>query len=593
MPRHARPAPASPAASRAAFSPRTAARRAVPRLLAALLALGALQAVPAHEKEGRGRRGAAADASVPGELSLPHPTLHHLSVVWAVDGDANGDGVVGVRYRPLGSRAWRTGMDLLRVPEGGLPEAGFRWSARHAGSILDLQPDTAYEVELSLKDPDGGSTVRTVTARTRAVPAPMPGAPVRRVDPEGFAAAAARARPGEVLQLEPGTYPGFAFPRDGAPGRPIVIRADGRVLIDGDIDLSGRRHLIVQGLKVEGSIRFNRSADIAIVRNTIRTKRDGIHSRLRSENAYIADNTVIGPTEWAESALGVDGRNRGEGIQLTGPGHVVMHNRVKGFRDGISLMEGGEAVDQYSIDILNNDVSVGADDGIEADFCFHNCRVMRNRIANSFIGISSQPSLGGPTYFVRNVMYNVLLTPFKLHNGSVGNVILHNTVVKNGDAFGVYSSVPFGQTLMRNNLFIGGPGAGSFGGYSTGSGRAISMQALDARTVSMDYDAFGSIGGEFSARLNGTSFSSLDALRSGTTQKRAIRIGLDSFAAEVAYPAEPMTEYAVPDLRLGRGSPAVDSAVPIANINDDFSGKAPDRGAYELGAPLPVYGPRP
>jgi len=27
-------------------------------------------------------------------------------------------------------------------------------------------------------------------------------------------------------------------------------------------------------------------------------------------------------------------------------------------------------------------------------------------------------------------------------------------------------------------------------------------------------------------------------------------------------------------------------------VNDDFTGRAPDLGAYELGRPLPNYGPR-
>ena len=38
----------------------------------------------------------------------------------------------------------------------------------------------------------------------------------------------------------------------------------------------------------------------------------------------------------------------------------------------------------------------GLDDGIEADFALSNCRIMRNRITNCFVGISSQPGLGGP-----------------------------------------------------------------------------------------------------------------------------------------------------------------------------------------------------
>ena len=38
---------------------------------------------------------------------------------------------------------------------------------------------------------------------------------------------------------------------------------------------------------------------------------------------------------------------------------------------------------------------------------------------------------------------------------------------------------------------------------------------------------------------------------------------------------------------------AVDAGVILPNINDGFVGTAPDLGAYELGQPLPTYGPRP
>ena len=46
------------------------------------------------------------------------------------------------------------------------------------------------------------------------------------------------------------------------------------------------------------------------------------------------------------------------------------------------------------------------------------------------------------------------------------------------------------------------------------------------------------------------------------------------------------------DFRLRPGGKAVDAGVPLPNVNDGFTGKAPDLGAYELGAPPPVYGPR-
>jgi hypothetical protein len=32
--------------------------------------------------------------------------------------------------------------------------------------------------------------------------------------------------------------------------------------------------------------------------------------------------------------------------------------------------------------------------------------------------------------------------------------------------------------------------------------------------------------------------------------------------------------------------------VPLPNVNDGFGGKGPDLGAYEVGQPAPVYGPR-
>jgi hypothetical protein len=47
------------------------------------------------------------------------------------------------------------------------------------------------------------------------------------------------------------------------------------------------------------------------------------------------------------------------------------------------------------------------------------------------------------------------------------------------------------------------------------------------------------------------------------------------------------------DFRLRPRSAAVDKGTPLATVTDGYAGRAPDLGALELGAPLPVYGPRP
>ena len=46
------------------------------------------------------------------------------------------------------------------------------------------------------------------------------------------------------------------------------------------------------------------------------------------------------------------------------------------------------------------------------------------------------------------------------------------------------------------------------------------------------------------------------------------------------------------DFSLRPGSKAVDAGMPLPTINDDYTGRMPDLGAYELGRPLPHYGPR-
>jgi hypothetical protein len=47
------------------------------------------------------------------------------------------------------------------------------------------------------------------------------------------------------------------------------------------------------------------------------------------------------------------------------------------------------------------------------------------------------------------------------------------------------------------------------------------------------------------------------------------------------------------DLRLSSGAKPIDAGCLLPGVNDGFTGKAPDLGAYEVGKPIPHYGPRP
>ena len=176
---------------------------------------------------------------------LERPTLHSLGAYWIIDGDDNHNARIEVAYRKAGGGEWLAGYPLFRVEKGRhQPEGGFRskldvpasgWLL--AGSVVLLEPDTAYELKLTLSDPDGGKAEKVLSARTKAEPV-APKGPVYHVVPgdgggsgsagdpyKGLAAAQAHAKPGDTFLVHPGVYPGtFTVNTSGEAGRPIVWR---------------------------------------------------------------------------------------------------------------------------------------------------------------------------------------------------------------------------------------------------------------------------------------------------------------------------------------------------------------------------------
>ncbi|MFC2076482.1 right-handed parallel beta-helix repeat-containing protein, partial [candidate division KSB1 bacterium] len=499
--------------------------------------------------------------------------------------------------RRVGEKEWQQAMPLRRVPAdtsiGTTPI--FRWDNKHSGSIFNLRPDTEYEINLKLSDPDGGAAEKTVRARTRAVPRPMRDAPIKEANPRNFKEVAAAAVPGDIIQLTTGYYFDWEATRDGLPGKPIVIRAYDRSVFD-SISLRDRKHVYLDGLTLYGSIDLLGGENLTVRRCQVEARFGIIAKRPPgAKNCYIADNTVTYVMPWESRGMGSGMATGGpacigEGIEITGPGNVICYNYVKGYRDCISTMEDRNTGEQVCIDIYNNDVYLGADDGIESDFCMHNCRIMYNRITNSYMGVSSQPGLGGPTYFIRNAMYNIVHSPFKLHRHSKGDVALHNTAIKVGDGLCCRSSEGWSHALFRNNLMIGGIGGGFWGRYNAGDGLAIYLPGAD-ETCDLDYDAVGTYHTAFEGLLGDVKFSSIEELREKTSEKHAIRVDMTIFNG-VAFPHPPVPEREPADLRPLINTAVIDAGARLPNINDDYKGDAPDIGCYEEGQKLPHYGPR-
>jgi hypothetical protein len=453
-----------------------------------------------------------------------------------------------------------------------------------------------------------------------------------------------KVRSGDTILVHAGLYKGdrlrysdptgldfdgkYILTAKGTPQRPIVIKAagDGEVIFDGDgshelFNVMAADYHIFEGLTI-------RNADIAFqagmkdvtgskgltIRNC-RIEEVGIAVNAQyagSQDFLITDNVMLGRDDryrllgWFSP--GIYGGNKLKSyhaVKVYGAGHVVSHNYIAYFHDGISVCTHGspdvEAEHHASaIDFYNNDIHLMADDFIEADGGVHNIRVMRNRGVNAAqCGLSAQPVYGGPAYYIRNVVYHVPTgCGLKFNVKPAGMVLYHNTMITEALPGDFFANVHF-----RNNLFLGRDEPGralmrfsNASAYSTYdyNGYRLNPKATDQflwnwprAGQALDYEQ---------DRGSAQRFGSLAALRTATGQEaHGMEVDYEIFENLRAPAADkPHAVYHARDLnfQLKSGGKAVDAGVRVPNVNDDFTGKAPDLGALEVGRPAPLYGPR-
>jgi hypothetical protein len=547
-------------------------------------------------------------AAVPqGDPALEPPTLRSLGVTWVVKGDDNGNAKVDVEYRKAGAAAWKKGAPLFRVEKEFRKDVPDGWM--FAGSLVLLEPGTAYEIKLKLSDPDGGSAEKTLKASTLAEPELPAAAPVRHVAPgngggtgsaadpfKGLAEAESKARPGDLLLIHGGSYPGvFSVRKSGEAGKPIVWRGagDGEALIGGPeaakegIRADGLHDVWFERLVVRNKdygLTAHESAGIVVRRCRFERVKNGIYNgrnpRDTTRGWWLSDNVLEGVSAWPRPGGKLD-ENEWRGIQITGTGHVIAWNRVSRFKDAIDTFP---SVRCAAIDIHNNDLSELNDDGVELDFSERNVRCFENRIVNVECGISLQPVLGGPAYVFRNAIYNAANEPFKMHVHPSGVLFYHNTSVRKGMATQLFTPDKVRRCVSRNNLFAGTTGPFAFENTAT--------------MIDCDFDYDGFAGGPWSLFLkwNEARYPTVEEARTkAPVYRHAVKIDPATlFASGVQPPVDALrpADRAV-DLRLKPGAAAVDAGEPLPGFNDGFAGKAPDLGAFELGQELPLYGPRP
>ena len=297
----------------------------------------------------------------PGEFLIDPPTLQNLGFEWFIEGDANRNAVVEVSFRKQGARDWKEALPLLRIGGEHIVNSDQLYvitPPMFAGSILDLEPDTAYEARFTMKDPDGvgGPAGKSMIVRTRPEPVPFPGGRVFHVYPHGFkgeklvpafeglmcaynftcagtdwaTAGRPRVRPGDTLLVHAGLYKynrleytnnagvnrtvpqdgTYFLTADGTAEMPIAIKAAG----DGEVIFDGAGNTVLFNVQAADYTYFEgitfRNSDVAILAGiqfiagskglTVKRSRfenvgEGVFTNYSgSSNFYIADNWFYG-----------------------------------------------------------------------------------------------------------------------------------------------------------------------------------------------------------------------------------------------------------------------------------------------------------
>ena len=453
----------------------------------------------------------------------------------------------------MGSATYRTGLPLRRIPAGSAE--GFSWVNKHAGSLFDLGAGH------DLRD-------RAVAGRSRRR---FAGHDVERDDASRADHPRQRAHGrGDDVELQLGAVGRDARRRAGA-GVGHVSRLHGaaqRHRADADRDQvadAGRRDHQRRGppgrpLRTSGWT-TSRSASVSVLDDsqgivvrgcTITTPGSGIDRATATGPATRTSATTssparprTGPTRrWAPRVT-----TWARASSSPAPGNVICYNFVQRL-PRLHLDDGRRRGRRPAIDrhLRQRPRSSALDDGIEADFT-DGQRAHHAQPHDQLLRRHQRPADAGRTDVFdpqRDVQRH--LQPVQACTAARSATSRFTTRWSSAATrWAIYAGATWSRALFRNNIFIGGTGGGTYGGYGNGSGLIAQMRDADA-TCSFDYDGFGSIGiSNFRGQIGGASFSSLATLQSATTEKNAVQVDMSVLRGVGHASVEP-----VPDAAGGR-----------------------------------------
>jgi len=369
--------------------------------------------------------------------------------------------------------------------------------------------------------------------------------------------------------------------------------------------LTGSRHVVVRGFEIryygQAGVRISEGATGCVVYgNTIHNAPNGVYLKNETTSGNAVWHNLIyepGLVEIPWNSIKASGYPR-QGVMswIAGRGNSFNYNTLHGWFDGITV-ESWDIPERLEVhrdcDVMYNKVYNIGDDAFEMDGGGVNMRLHGNSVRNAMVAISLAPIQRGPVYVTRNdVTYWNLL--FKLNVGvktSFGwTYVYHNSGygLNSGNGMGMIglTGTASGGADTKNKVFKNNA--------MIGADRAV-RAGYDGNWL--DYNCYYHTPGLEPRKFewNGVTYFTFEEFRDSTGQEEH-GLYTDPQFADTPHLGEypwlgfledeignyPLVESAdVGDLSLQPTSPLIDRGELIRGINEDFSGKGPDIGAFE------------
>ncbi len=542
-------------------------RRCRPLVLAVLLVAGRIPGARAAE----GKAWAA-------------PTFECLGLYYD---RAMAESACRVRYRIAGATEWREGYPLVYDQR----------ERQYRGSLVGLKPNTLYDVRLEADSERVDFQARTLSeefpvGKTTYLPGGS-------TDKTLYIREGGTERGWHLVTPAAGTK--FTSDTFNLSDYNVVVEADYVILrglelknagIHGVLIRSGVQHVVVEDCHVTG---WGRTGGAEVWGVSSGDMDSGIYAENDAGHLVIQRNLIEYPRSGANDwESGHPSGPQGVSLIDSRGGNIIRYNTIRstedhGFNDGIGgarnfSFKGSPNRDS---DIYGNIISNCWDDCIESEGANMNVRIWSNYIHHSFVDIATAATSMGPLYIFRNVfgesrishqdpsggamiktgMNYLIINGERVSTGLGYRFIFHNTALQPKGALDVFSDHELHNAVSRNNIFYG-------------RGRTYPADSGAPHNDFQNDLTGGYLGGGFvrsmflpSERLEWYLAPTMDRIQWGRVEYS--RNGRDF------YITDPLVQVK---------NPAIDAGVRLPGFNDDYSGAAPDIGAFENGLPRLRFG---